>query len=172
MTRQSAWQQKRYAPGTPTITATYFGFRKITFERPLGLDFQASPEGLARLDDEQALVDLDRVAQAGGGQRPGWIRRAGRSRPPSAPAPAPAGHAVPRPGGLREGAFPGRSGSETQARRAHPKGHPLGDEYRPPRPLEAIEADIQVEKEIVAVPREMTVIVSVTDCQHTFILPT
>jgi type I restriction enzyme M protein len=31
---------------------THFGFRKITVERPLRLNFQASPERIARLDDE------------------------------------------------------------------------------------------------------------------------
>jgi type I restriction enzyme M protein len=32
---------------------THFGFRKITVERPLRLNFQASPERIARLDDER-----------------------------------------------------------------------------------------------------------------------
>ena len=31
---------------------TYFGFRKITVERPLRLNFQASPERIARLEEE------------------------------------------------------------------------------------------------------------------------
>ena len=38
--------------------ATHFGFRKITVERPLRLDFQASPERIARLDDQRAFVNL------------------------------------------------------------------------------------------------------------------
>src|SRR5207247_6639354 len=33
---------------------THFGFRKITVERPLRLNFQVSPERLARLEDERA----------------------------------------------------------------------------------------------------------------------
>ncbi|MYE43207.1 MAG: SAM-dependent DNA methyltransferase [Acidobacteria bacterium] len=37
---------------------THFGFRKITVERPLRLDFQASPERLARLDGERAFANL------------------------------------------------------------------------------------------------------------------
>ena len=37
---------------------TQFGFRKITVERPLRLDFQASPERIARLEDERAFVNL------------------------------------------------------------------------------------------------------------------
>ena len=36
----------------------HFGFRKITVERPLKLDFQASPERIARLEDERAFVNL------------------------------------------------------------------------------------------------------------------
>lgn len=42
-----------------------FGYRRITVERPLRLNFQASPERLARLDDEkpiQKLVDAEREA--------------------------------------------------------------------------------------------------------------
>ncbi|MCY3817949.1 MAG: class I SAM-dependent DNA methyltransferase [Gammaproteobacteria bacterium] len=38
--------------------ATHFGFRKITVERPLRLDFQVSPERIARLDDERAFANL------------------------------------------------------------------------------------------------------------------
>ena len=45
---------------------THFGFRKITVERPLRLDFQASPERIARLDDERRrLRQPGRVAQKG-----------------------------------------------------------------------------------------------------------
>ncbi|WP_280538938.1 class I SAM-dependent DNA methyltransferase [Chromohalobacter sp. 11-W] len=36
-----------------------FGYRRITVERPLRLNFQASPERLARLDDEKAIQKLD-----------------------------------------------------------------------------------------------------------------
>ena len=36
---------------------TQFGFRKITVERPLRLDFQANPERIARLEDERAFVN-------------------------------------------------------------------------------------------------------------------
>lgn len=35
-----------------------FGFRKITVERPLRLSFQASPERIARLEDESAFQNL------------------------------------------------------------------------------------------------------------------
>jgi type I restriction enzyme M protein len=37
---------------------THFGFRKITVERPLRLDFQASPERIARLEEERAIKNL------------------------------------------------------------------------------------------------------------------
>lgn len=37
---------------------TYFGFRKITVERPLRLNFQASPERLARLDEQRTFGRL------------------------------------------------------------------------------------------------------------------
>ncbi|MGH9336888.1 MAG: HsdM family class I SAM-dependent methyltransferase, partial [Vicinamibacteria bacterium] len=37
---------------------THFGFRKITVERPLKLDFQATPERIARLEEERAFKNL------------------------------------------------------------------------------------------------------------------
>jgi len=37
---------------------THFGFRKITVERPLRLDFQASPERISRLEEERAFKNL------------------------------------------------------------------------------------------------------------------
>ena len=37
---------------------THFAFRKITVERPLRLDFQASLERIARLDDQRAFANL------------------------------------------------------------------------------------------------------------------
>ena len=37
---------------------TQFGFRKITVERPLRLDFRASPERIARLEEERAFRNL------------------------------------------------------------------------------------------------------------------
>jgi type I restriction enzyme M protein len=47
---------------------THFGFRKITVERPLRLNFQASPERLARFEDErnfQALAQSKKKGAAG-----------------------------------------------------------------------------------------------------------
>jgi type I restriction enzyme M protein len=38
--------------------ATHFGFRKITVERPLRLNFQARAEWIARLDEESAFRNL------------------------------------------------------------------------------------------------------------------
>jgi type I restriction enzyme M protein len=37
---------------------THFGFRKITVERPLKLNFQASPERIGRLEEEKAFENL------------------------------------------------------------------------------------------------------------------
>jgi type I restriction enzyme M protein len=37
---------------------THFGFRKITVERPLRLNFQASPDRIARLDEQSAFSNL------------------------------------------------------------------------------------------------------------------
>ena len=37
---------------------THFGFRKITVERPLRLNFQTSPERLTRLDETRAFANL------------------------------------------------------------------------------------------------------------------
>jgi type I restriction enzyme M protein len=48
--------------------STHFGFRKITVERPLRLNFQAAPERLARLDEEkgfQALAQSKKKGPAG-----------------------------------------------------------------------------------------------------------
>ncbi|QPD02267.1 MAG: Restriction endonuclease subunit M [Candidatus Nitrospira kreftii] len=41
-----------------TFPTTHFGFRKITVERPLRLNFQASSERLSRLDEESAFRNL------------------------------------------------------------------------------------------------------------------
>ena len=48
--------------------ATHFGFRKITVERPLRLNFQASPERIARIEEErgfQALAQSKKKGAAG-----------------------------------------------------------------------------------------------------------
>ena len=37
---------------------THFGFRKVTVERPLRLDFPASPQRIARLNGERASANL------------------------------------------------------------------------------------------------------------------
>jgi type I restriction enzyme M protein len=46
---------------------THFGFRKITVERPLRLNFQASPERIARLEDERAFQALAQSKKKGSG---------------------------------------------------------------------------------------------------------
>ncbi len=50
--------EQREAVVSRVYATTHFGFRKITVERPLRLDFQASPERIARLDDERAFANL------------------------------------------------------------------------------------------------------------------
>lgn len=44
---------------------THFGFRKITVERPLRLNFQASPERIARLEDEKGFQGLAQSKKKG-----------------------------------------------------------------------------------------------------------
>src|SRR5439155_5809246 len=44
---------------------THFGFRKIAVERPLRLNFQASPERIARLDDEKGFQALAQSKKKG-----------------------------------------------------------------------------------------------------------
>ena len=43
----------------------HFGFRKVTVERPLRLNFQASPERIARLEEENAFQALARSKRKG-----------------------------------------------------------------------------------------------------------
>ena len=43
------------------VPARTFGFRKVTIERPLRLNFQASPERIARLEHQKAFVALSAV---------------------------------------------------------------------------------------------------------------
>lgn len=44
---------------------THFGFRKITIERPLRLNFQASPDRIARLEDEKGFQSLAQSKKKG-----------------------------------------------------------------------------------------------------------
>src|SRR6202795_71443 len=44
---------------------THFGFRKITVERPLKLSLQASPERIARLEEEKAFENLAQSKKKG-----------------------------------------------------------------------------------------------------------
>jgi len=69
---------------------THFGFRKITVERPLRLNFQASPERIARLEEErgfQTLAQSKKKSAAGakeqaeGRAEQDAIRRFVRARP-------------------------------------------------------------------------------------------
>ena len=51
----SAFKEGEFVKIYPT---THFGFRKVTVERPLRLNFQASRERIARLEDERAFQNL------------------------------------------------------------------------------------------------------------------
>ena len=125
--------EERDAVVSRVYPTTHFGFRKITVERPLRLDFQASPERIARLDDERAFANLavSRKRGRGRGQgRGGGPRAAGRD---PGHARQPAGRALPRPGGLRRRALPRRRGRRPEARRAPPQGDSLGPVRAQPR---------------------------------------
>src|SRR5205823_7621403 len=45
--------------------STHFGFRKITVERPLRLNFQASAGRIARLEEEKAFQGLAQTKKKG-----------------------------------------------------------------------------------------------------------
>ena len=109
---------------------THFGFRKITVERPLRLNFQASPERIARLEEErgfQALAQSKKKGAAGakeqaeGRAQQEAIRKLVRGA---------AGHALQGPGRVRARARRRREEGGPQARRARQQGDPL-------RPLRA-----------------------------------
>ena len=56
------FEESEHAKIFPT---THFGFRKITVERPLRLNFQASPERVARLEEEKAFQNLAKSKKKG-----------------------------------------------------------------------------------------------------------
>lgn len=47
------------------FATSHFGFRRITVERPLRLNFQASPERIARLKEERAFQNLTKSRKRG-----------------------------------------------------------------------------------------------------------
>ena len=105
---------------------THFGFRKITVERPLRLDFQASPERIARLDDERAFANLAVSRKKGeakardeeaGREQQDAIRTLLGSLPDKLFLDRAVFEASTLSGGPRGGG---------QALRARPEGHPLG----------------------------------------------
>jgi len=51
----ATYQEGEHCRVYPT---TQFGYRRVTVERPLKLNFQASPQRIARLDDESAFKNL------------------------------------------------------------------------------------------------------------------
>ena len=80
---------------------THFGFRKITVERPLRLNFQASPERIARLEEERGFQALAQSKKKGaaGGEGAGRGPRAAGGDPQARPRAA--GHALQGPGRVR-----------------------------------------------------------------------
>lgn len=75
LTLLAAFEEGEHCRLYPT---THFGYRKITVERPLRLNFQASPERIARLENETAFKRLavskkkdvaERVAEESSGRR-------------------------------------------------------------------------------------------------------
>ncbi len=56
------------------LPATAFGFRKVTIERPLRLNFQAAPERIARLESQKAFQNL---AKPGRNTETGRIQQRG-----------------------------------------------------------------------------------------------
>jgi type I restriction enzyme M protein len=57
-----AFEEREQVKIFPT---THFGFRKITVERPLRLNFQASPERIARLEEEKSFQNLAQSKKKG-----------------------------------------------------------------------------------------------------------
>ena len=52
-------------PNAKVFPTTHFGYRKITVERPLRLNFQAAPERIARTEDETAFKNLSKSKKKG-----------------------------------------------------------------------------------------------------------
>ena len=102
---------------------THFGFRKITVERPLRLDFQTSPGRIARLDDERAFANLA-VSRKKGRPRRRTRKRAASNRPRSGPCSGRCRTRFSWTGGLRGRTLPGSQGGRPEARRSHQEGHP------------------------------------------------
>lgn len=55
----------REAPQVRIFKTSDFGYRKITVERPLRLNFQASPERIARILNEKAVINLSTSKKKG-----------------------------------------------------------------------------------------------------------
>ncbi len=98
---------------------THFGFRKITVERPLRLNFQASPERIARLEEEkgfQALAQSKKKGAAGAReQAEGRAEHEAIRKLLRAGSPAPSSRTV-RSSNACSTALPGRLASSCQPR--------------------------------------------------------
>lgn len=62
-------KQSADAEQVRTYPTTYFGYRKITVERPLRLNFQASAERIDRLGEQKAFADLAVSKKKDGGEK-------------------------------------------------------------------------------------------------------
>src|SRR5206468_682008 len=135
---------------------THFGFRKITVERPLRLNFQASPERIARLGVEAAFRGLAVSRKKGAAKE--REEAEGRAQQEALLA------TLRR---LPDTVYKDRDGIDTSRR--DPKDGEVGIvgyeinfnryfyQYTPPRPLEEIEADIRgIEQDILRMLAEVT----------------
>ena len=62
ITKDGVWEE---AVVSRVFSTTHFGFRKITVERPLRLNFRASPDRIARLDDQKGFQALAKSRKRG-----------------------------------------------------------------------------------------------------------
>ena len=124
-------QGRKKSSSASIFPTTHFGFRKITVERPLRLNFQASPERIARLEEEKGFQASGAVEEEGRSRREGAGRRpraAGGDPHASANA---AGHARSRT------ATSSKRLLEAAAKKAGVKLAGTGDEGHPLGPLRA-----------------------------------
>ena len=64
-TRATVEERRGEAVVSHIFPTAHFGFRKITVERPLRLNFQATPERIARLEDERGFQNLAKSKKRG-----------------------------------------------------------------------------------------------------------
>lgn len=119
-------RQEKEAVVSRIYPTTHFGFRKINVERPLKLNFQASEERIARLEDEKAFKNLA-VSKKKKPEQKAAEEADGRAarRDPYDARESP-GYARTRSAIVREEA----EGGGALARRESPRAGPEGDSLR------------------------------------------